>query len=73
MKWDITHRTHYQYAWPVYGSVNELRLEPVSNEEQTLEFFELKTSPEARVGHYHDFYSNDVHHFEIVEPHNELS
>ncbi len=73
MKWDITHRTHYQYASPVFGNVNELHLEPISNEEQTLESFELRTSPEARIGHYHDFYSNDVHHFEIVEPHSELT
>ena len=73
MKWDIRHRTHYKYVTPVYGNVNELRLEPISNEEQTLELFELKTSPEARIGHYHDFYSNDVHHFEIVESHSELT
>ncbi len=73
MKWDIRHRTHYKYVTPVYGNVNELRLEPISNEEQTLELFELKTSPEARVGHYHDFYSNDVHQFEIAQPHNELT
>jgi transglutaminase-like putative cysteine protease len=73
MKWDITHRTHYQYPSPVFGSVNELHLEPISNEAQTLEFFELRTSPEARVGNYHDFYSNRVHHFEIADPHNELT
>jgi transglutaminase-like putative cysteine protease len=72
MKWDITHRTQYKYASPVVGNVNELHLEPVSNEDQTLESFELRVSPEARIGHYHDFYSNDVHHFEIAEPHSEL-
>lgn len=73
MKWDITHRTHYQYASPVRGSNNEVRLEPISNEEQTVELFDLRVTPETRVGHYHDFYSNDVHHFEILEPHSELT
>jgi transglutaminase-like putative cysteine protease len=73
MKWDITHRTHYKYASPVFGSMNELRLEPISNEEQTLESFDLRISPETRVRNYHDFYSNDVHHFEILEPHSELT
>ncbi len=73
MKWDITHRTHYKYASPVRGSNNEVRLEPVSNEEQTVEAFNLRVTPETRIGNYHDFYSNDVHHFEIVEPHNELT
>ena len=72
MKWDITHRTQYQYASPVRGSNNEVHLEPISNEEQTLESFDIKVSPETRIRHYHDFYSNDVHHFEIVEPHSEL-
>jgi transglutaminase-like putative cysteine protease len=73
MKWDITHRTYYQYASPVRGSHNEVHLEPISNEEQTLESFDLKVTPETRIRHYHDFYSNDVHHFEIVEPHSELA
>jgi transglutaminase-like putative cysteine protease len=73
MKWDITHRTHYKYAMPVFGSFNELHLEPISNEEQTLESFDLRISPETRVRNYHDFYSNDVHHFEILEPHSELT
>jgi len=72
MKWDITHRTHYQYSSPVRSSNNEVRLEPVSNEEQTVELFDLRVTPESRIGHYHDFYSNDVHHFEIPEPHSEL-
>jgi transglutaminase-like putative cysteine protease len=73
MKWDITHRTHYKYATPVFGSINELHLEPISNEEQTLESFDLRISPDTRVRNYHDFYSNDVHHFEILEPHSELT
>ncbi len=72
MKWDITHRTHYRYASPVRGSNNEVHLEPVSNEEQTVDSFDLRVTPETRISHYHDFYSNDVHHFQIAEPHNEL-
>jgi transglutaminase-like putative cysteine protease len=73
MNWEITHRTHYAYAEPVRNSVNELHLQPISSEEQTLESFDLRISPEARVRHYHDFYSNDVHHFEIPESHSELT
>lgn len=73
MKWEITHRTSYTYAGPVRSNVNEVRLCPISNEEQTRELFELRVSPQSRVGEYHDFYSNDVHHFEIAEPHSELA
>lgn len=72
MNWDIIHRTEYHYASPVRGSINELHLQPVSNAEQSLESFELKVSPETRVRQYHDFYSNDVHHFEIADPHDRL-
>jgi transglutaminase-like putative cysteine protease len=73
MNWEITHRTRYTYASPVHGSVNELHLQPISSEEQTLESFDLSISPETRIRHYHDFYSNDVHHFEIPEPHSSLT
>ncbi len=73
MKWEITHRTSYTYASPVRGSMNDLHLQPISNEQQTLESFTLKITPERRLRHYHDFYSNDVHCFEIAEPHTEFS
>jgi transglutaminase-like putative cysteine protease len=73
MKFEILHRTHYVYASPVRESFNEVRLQPLSNEHQTVESFLLKVLPPARLRHYHDFYSNCVHHFEIPEPHSALS
>ncbi|MGA2684219.1 MAG: transglutaminase family protein [Verrucomicrobiota bacterium] len=72
MKWDIVHRTRYTYASPVKNSFNEARLQPFSNEEQTVETFALKVLPATRVSQYHDFYSNIVHHFEVVDPHSSL-
>ena len=72
MKWDITHRTSYTYASPVRDSFNEARLQPFSDEWQTVENFLLKVLPAARLRHHYDFYSNVVHHFEIVEPHSTL-
>lgn len=73
MKWEITHRTLYTYASPVRSNVNEVHLCPISNKEQTRESFDLRISPASRIGQYHDFYSNDVHHFEIADPHNYLT
>ena len=73
MKFEIFHRTHYAYASPVRESFNAVRLQPLSNERQTVESFLLKVLPTARLRHYHDFYSNYVHHFEIAEPHSVLS
>ena len=72
MKWDIIHRTLYTYTSPVKNSFNEVRLKPLANEEQALDSFLLKVLPATKLNHYHDFYSNVVHHFEIVEPHTTL-
>jgi transglutaminase-like putative cysteine protease len=72
MKYDILHRTRYVYATPVRDSFNDIRLQPVSNAEQTVDSFLLRILPSVRLSHYTDFYSNWVHHFEIPEPHGYL-
>jgi len=72
MKFEILHRTHYAYAAPVRESFNEVRLQPFSDERQTVDSFLLKVLPSTRLRHYRDFYSNCVHHFEINEPHPSL-
>jgi transglutaminase-like putative cysteine protease len=72
MKWEIIHRTSYTYASPVRESFNEVRLQPFSDEWQTVDHFLLKVLPAARLRHRHDFYSNIVHHFELPEPHSSL-
>ncbi|MEY4387058.1 MAG: hypothetical protein RLY20_2341 [Verrucomicrobiota bacterium] len=72
MKWEIIHRTSYSYASPVHDSFNEARLQPFSDEWQTVDHFLLKVLPAARLRHHHDFYSNVVHHFEIPEAHSSL-
>ena len=69
MKFEITHRTIYLYASPVRDSFNEARLQPFSNNLQNVDSFLMKVLPAARLRHFHDFYSNTVHHFEIAEPH----
>jgi len=56
----------------VRDSFNEARLQPFSNATQTVDYFLLKVLPAARLRHHHDFYSNTVHHFEIIEPHTTL-
>jgi transglutaminase-like putative cysteine protease len=73
MKWEIIHRTQYTYAAPVRDSFNEVRLKPVSDEWQQVEDFLLKVLPATQLRHHHDFYSNVVHYFEILEPHASLS
>src|SRR5258708_36566964 len=72
MKFDILHRTHYIYAAPARDSFNDVRLEPPSIPEQTVESFLLRVLPAVRLRHYVDFYGNWIHHFEIPEAHNSL-
>jgi len=72
MKWEIIHRTQYTYASPVRDSFNEARLQPFSDEWQTVDHFLLKVLPATQLLHHHDFYRNVVHHFEIPEPHDSL-
>jgi len=73
MRWQIHHNTRYAYAAPVRDSFNEVRLQPLSNRQQTVESFILRVLPSTRLRHYHDFYSNCVHHFEIPEAHSTLA
>jgi transglutaminase-like putative cysteine protease len=72
MKWDIYHRTRYDYASTVRDSFNDVRLQPMPIPEQTVESFILKVLPAARLTHFTDLYSNWINHFEIPEPHDYL-
>jgi transglutaminase-like putative cysteine protease len=70
--WQIQHRTSYTYLSPVRESFNEVRLKPSSSQSQSVESFVLTTLPAAPFQQYRDFYFNDVHHFEIPNPHTSL-
>ena len=72
MKLQVVHRTTYEYAQAVTQNYNELRLQPVTQDGQTCETFNLNVSPNARLGHYLDFYLNYVHFFEVSDPHQSL-
>jgi transglutaminase-like putative cysteine protease len=72
MKYDIQHRTLYTYTSPARDSFNDVRLEPSSTPEQTVESYSLQVQPDTSLTRYIDFYSNLVHHFEIPAAHNSL-
>jgi transglutaminase-like putative cysteine protease len=72
MKWRIHHRTLYTYGNPARDSFNDVRLTPVNDSRQTLDFFSLQTTPQAATRQYPDFYGNVVHHFEVAAPHTSL-
>ncbi|MFM7182237.1 MAG: transglutaminase domain-containing protein [Verrucomicrobiales bacterium] len=54
------------------GSSNELRLHPVSSDPKRLPFFLLNIQPPTRLRHFRDNFLNQVHWFELPEPHTEL-
>lgn len=73
MKFSVLHSTLYRYSAPVWDSFNDAHLCPVSDEFQRCESFELKISPQSpSVLRRLDFYTNQVHHFEIMPSHESL-
>lgn len=69
----VNHVTRYHYHDDVWDSFNEARLQPLSDDCQTCEQFELRIQPQALIRDYPDFYTNCVHYFDIVPPHRDLS
>ena len=72
MDYTVTHVTHYRYESPVSESVMEVRLGPRNDPSQETSEFELETTPAAALFKYVDAFGNDVHHFDITPPHQEL-
>src|SRR5579884_1144065 len=73
LKLRVLHRTNYEYASPVVASYNETRLQPTSSEGQECHSFLLRVLPATRLSHYHDFYNNIVHFFEVPDSHQSLT
>jgi transglutaminase-like putative cysteine protease len=49
-----------------------MRMEPVSDERQTCQSFHLRLSEPAAQFRYQDGFSNHVHHFNLLRPHQEV-
>jgi transglutaminase-like putative cysteine protease len=73
MKLSIAHTTVYEYDRPVSDSFNDARLCPVSDHSQRCLSFALETDPPSpSLLRRLDFFTNQVHHFEVIEPHSRL-
>ncbi|MEO0510258.1 MAG: transglutaminase family protein [Verrucomicrobiota bacterium] len=73
MKFEVQHRTSYVYESPVQDSFNEAYLCPVSDQFQLCHTFNLDITPSgASILRRLDFYTNQVHSFELVDPHEKL-
>jgi transglutaminase-like putative cysteine protease len=71
-KYQVLHRTTFEYASPVTDSVNVLHLEPRTFPfQKTLQSF-IEIKPATRLRRFHDLFDNVTHHFEVPEKHGRL-
>ena len=74
MRYNITHKTHYQYGDTVPECFNLVRLNPRPVANQICHRHELKIEPRPSTRSRRvDFFGNHIEHFAIHEPHAELS
>lgn len=73
MYYAIRHYTRYNYNRPVAESMMEVRMHPRTEWMQRCFTFQLSISPRARIFSYTDHNSNLIHHFDIPEPHKQLT
>ncbi len=68
----VTHVTQFLYRGPVHESVMELRLGPRHDSRQEVQSFHLTTNPATTIFQFTDALGNNVHHFDIGPPHQQL-
>ncbi len=72
MKLRIEHTTVFFYDKPISEAYTEMRLAPMDNAGQRRMYFNLATEPRGEVTRYRDRYNNEVHYFDVLQPHGEL-
>jgi transglutaminase-like putative cysteine protease len=73
MQLRITHTTRFEYEQPASDSHNELRLQPLDDDEQRCLAFELNVDRPAAVLAYRDYFGNHAHSVSVSAPHRELT
>lgn len=70
---EIRHVTRYRYDEPVRESVMEVWMQPQRSARQRLISFDLELDPPAKVFSYPDAFGNAVYHFDVPQPHQQLT
>jgi transglutaminase-like putative cysteine protease len=73
MRFQVTHRTQYEYRVPASESFAELRVWPRDTDSQKVLKRQLKIDPYAPVDHYIDYFGNHVEFFSLPFRHRHLS
>lgn len=71
--YQIRHVTRYRYETPISESVMEVRKCPLSSGQQRCLNFSLTINPSATVFSYEEPIGNTVHHFDLPQPHGQMS
>jgi transglutaminase-like putative cysteine protease len=66
---EVQHETRLEYSEPVMEAVAELRMEPVSDLDQSCRSFHLAVHPETEIFRYQGGFGNRVHHFNLLREH----
>jgi transglutaminase-like putative cysteine protease len=69
---EVQHETRFAYSEPVCEACTELRMEPLSDADQSCRSFHLAVRPATQLGRYPDGFGNCVHHFNLLSPHDEV-
>ncbi|HYE74053.1 MAG TPA: transglutaminase family protein [Blastocatellia bacterium] len=72
MRLRIQHTTVFTYNQPISEAYTEMRLAPMNNAGQRRMSFNLTTEPRGEVTLYTDRYNNEVHYFDVLQPHQQL-
>lgn len=70
---EIRHVTQYRYAAPVRESVMEVWMQPQKSSRQRLVSFDLELDPAAQLFSFADSFGNPVYHFDVPQPHDQLT
>jgi transglutaminase-like putative cysteine protease len=66
---EVQHETVLDYTDPVMESTAELRMEPLSDGDQSCSSFHLAVAPNAPLYRYTDGFGNHVHHYTLMQSH----
>lgn len=69
---EIQHETRFTYSGPVSETIAEVRMEPISDANQSCRSFALKINPSTEAFRYRDGLGNAVHHYNILKSHKEI-
>ena len=72
-RYRVAHTTGFKYSGEVSASYNEARLLPARDDRQFVISSKLEIQPQGSAHEYLDYFKTRAVHFEILEPHGELT